>query len=197
MTLLSLSYSVKLVLNVNAAKKFLRPHSWLQTRWAWRHTSQQHQGPRSWDNVGIGIRVDVKAEPGLKSIQKYQTCFWNLNRWQRQSRRCNKRNIQKSWAYVTFFDVRISNPNALSNRILPLDTVYKRNEADKMKAYGDKMQVEKGSCILLLLNDAQPSRVARSIALSPSQSEEQSFDLSSDGLTSFINFCWCTFQVEE
>ena len=52
---------------------------------------------------------------------------------------------------VTFFDVRISNPNALSNRLLAIAEVYKKNEKEKMKAYGDRiLQVEKGSFVPLV-----------------------------------------------
>ena len=46
---------------------------------------------------------------------------------------------------LTFFDVRISNQNAPSNRSLTLSAVYSKNEKEKMKAYGDRvLQVEKG-----------------------------------------------------
>jgi hypothetical protein len=49
---------------------------------------------------------------------------------------------------LTFFDVRISNPNAPSNRSLANAEVYKKNEKEKMKAYGDRiLQVEKGSFV--------------------------------------------------
>ena len=52
---------------------------------------------------------------------------------------------------VTFFDVRISNPNAPSNRTLKLAEVYKKNENEKMKAYNDRiLQIEKGSFVPLV-----------------------------------------------
>ena len=56
----------------------------------------------------------------------------------------------RDWA-LTFFDVRITNPNAPSNQKLSFAAVYKRNEAEKMKAYGDRiLQVEKGSFVPLV-----------------------------------------------
>jgi hypothetical protein len=52
---------------------------------------------------------------------------------------------------VTFFDVRISNPKAPSNRLLAIAEVYKKNKKEKMKAYGDRiLQVEKGSFVPLV-----------------------------------------------
>jgi hypothetical protein len=52
---------------------------------------------------------------------------------------------------LTFFDVRISNPNAPSNRCLTIAAVYKKNEREKMKAYEDRiLQVEKGSFVPLV-----------------------------------------------
>ena len=52
---------------------------------------------------------------------------------------------------LTFFDVRISNPNAPSNRTITIADVYKRNEKEKMRAYSDRiLQVEKGSFVPLV-----------------------------------------------
>jgi hypothetical protein len=52
---------------------------------------------------------------------------------------------------LTFFDVRISNPNAPSNRSLTLAGVHTKNEKEKMKAYGDRiLQIEKGSFVPLV-----------------------------------------------
>ncbi len=52
---------------------------------------------------------------------------------------------------LTFFDVRISNPNAPTNRNLSLTDLYKKNEREKMKAYNDRvLQVEKGSFVPLV-----------------------------------------------
>jgi hypothetical protein len=51
----------------------------------------------------------------------------------------------------TFYDVWISNPNAPSNRSLAIAEVFKKNETEKMKAYGDRiLQVEKGSFVPLV-----------------------------------------------
>jgi hypothetical protein len=52
---------------------------------------------------------------------------------------------------LTFFDVRISNPEAPSKRSQTIAAVYKKNEREKMKAYEDRiLQVEKGSFVPLV-----------------------------------------------
>ena len=52
---------------------------------------------------------------------------------------------------LTFFDVRISNPKAPPYKSLNLADVYKKNENEKMRSYGDRnLQVEKGSFIPLV-----------------------------------------------
>ena len=51
----------------------------------------------------------------------------------------------------TFFDVRITNPNALSNRSLNIAAVYVKNEKERMRAYNDRvLQVEKASFVPLV-----------------------------------------------
>ena len=46
----------------------------------------------------------------------------------------------------TFYDVRVSHPNAASNVTLSLAEVYNKNEREKESAYGDRVrEVEKGS----------------------------------------------------
>ena len=52
---------------------------------------------------------------------------------------------------MTYFDVRISNPNSPSNKKLKLCDVYKKNEKEKMRHYNDRiLQVEKASFVPLI-----------------------------------------------
>ena len=45
----------------------------------------------------------------------------------------------------TFFDVRVTHPNATSNRSIPLNKLYVKHENDKKAEYKDRIiQVEKG-----------------------------------------------------
>ena len=52
----------------------------------------------------------------------------------------------------TFFDVRITHPNAPSNRSIPLNKLYVKHETEKKVKYEDRIvQVEKGSFCPLVL----------------------------------------------
>ena len=51
---------------------------------------------------------------------------------------------------LTFFNVRICNPNSPSNETLTLSGVYQKNEMEKMRAYNDRIpQEEKASFVPL------------------------------------------------
>ena len=51
----------------------------------------------------------------------------------------------------SFFDVRVCHPNAATNITLEAENLYRRNEAEKVKLYGDRVrQVEKGVFIPLV-----------------------------------------------
>ena len=59
--------------------------------------------------------------------------------------------VMKSPSLMYIIYIRISNPNAPSNKTLKLADVYKKNENEKMKAYNDRiLQVEKGSFVPLV-----------------------------------------------
>ena len=46
----------------------------------------------------------------------------------------------------TFFDIRVTHPNAASNMMKSLETIYKQNENQKKRFYNERiMQVEKAS----------------------------------------------------
>ena len=61
---------------------------------------------------------------------------------------------------VTFFDVRISKPNASSYKSLSLAEVFKKNEIEKMNLYSDRiLQVEKGSFVPLVYTTTGGVRV--------------------------------------
>ena len=96
------------------------------------------------------VAFDVKVEPGLQKVSKNIKLAPGTKTDDNARADVSARGIFSS-NELTFFDVRISNPNAPSNRTLPLATVYKRNEAEKMKAYGDRiLQIEKGSFVPLV-----------------------------------------------
>ena len=51
----------------------------------------------------------------------------------------------------TFFDVRVTHPNAESNRHKSLDAIYRANEMEKKNLYNDRiLQVEKASFVPLV-----------------------------------------------
>ena len=53
----------------------------------------------------------------------------------------------------TFFDVRVTHPNAPSNRSIPLNKLYVKHETEKKVKYEDRIiQVEKGSFCPLIFS---------------------------------------------
>ena len=96
------------------------------------------------------VAFDVKIEPGLAKVSKHVKLTPGTNTEDNARSDVSARGIF-SGHEVTFFDVRISNPNAPSYRSLSLNDVYKKNENEKMKAYSDRIiQVEKGSFVPLV-----------------------------------------------
>ena len=95
------------------------------------------------------VAFDVKIEPGLQKVSKNVKLTPGTKTEDNARLDVSARGIYSSHE-LTFFDVRISNPNAPSNRSLTLTAVYSKNEKEKMKAYGDRvLQVEKGSFVPL------------------------------------------------
>ena len=96
------------------------------------------------------VAFDVKMEPGLQKVSKNVKLTPGTKTEDNARLDVSARGIYSSHE-LTFFDVRISNPNAPSNRSLTLTAVYSKNEKEKMKAYGDRvLQVEKGSFVPLV-----------------------------------------------
>ena len=96
------------------------------------------------------MAFDVKVEPVLQKVSKNIKLSPETKTDDNARADTAARGIF-SGHELTFFDVRISNPNAPSNRTLPLTTAYIKNKAEKMKAYGNRiLQVEKGSFVLLV-----------------------------------------------
>ena len=115
------------------------------------------------------VAFDVKIEPGLAKVSKNVKLAPGTNTDDNARSDVSARGIFSSHE-VTFFDVRISNPNAPSYRSLSLADVYKKNENEKMRSYGDRiLQVEKGSFVPLVYTTTggmgpQCSRTHRRIA---------------------------------
>ncbi len=96
------------------------------------------------------VAFDVKIEPGLAKVSKHVRLAPGTNTEDNARSDVSARGIFSSHE-VTFFDVRITNPNAPSHKELSLADVYKKNEREKMKAYNDRiLQVEKGSFVPLV-----------------------------------------------
>ena len=96
------------------------------------------------------VAFDVKIEPGLAKVSKHVKLAPGTNIEDNARSDVSARGIFSSHE-VTFFDVRISNPNASSYKSLSLAEVYKKNEIEKMKSYSDRiLQVEKGSFVPLV-----------------------------------------------
>ena len=111
-----------------------------------RHNNIRDTEARIMREVGF----DVKVEPGLQKVSKNISLAAGTKTDDNARADVSARGIFSSHE-LTFFDVRITNPNAPSNQKLSLAAVYKRNEAEKMKAYGDRiLQVEKGSFVPLV-----------------------------------------------
>ena len=96
------------------------------------------------------VAFDVKIEPGLCSVSKNVKLAPGSNTADNARSDVSARGIFSSHE-LTFFDVRISNPNSQSNKTLTLSEVYKKNEKEKMRAYNDRiLQVEKASFVPLI-----------------------------------------------
>ena len=96
------------------------------------------------------VAFNVKVEPGLRNVSKNIKLAPGTETDDNARADVETRGIFRSHE-LTFFNVRISNPNAPSKRTLPLTTAYIKNIAEKMKEYGNRiLQVEKGSFVLLV-----------------------------------------------
>ena len=97
------------------------------------------------------VAFDVKVEPGLAKVSKNVMLAPGTNTDDNARADVSARGIF-SGHEITYFDVRISNPNAPSYRALNLTEVFKKNDKEKMSAYSDRiLQVEKGSFVRLIL----------------------------------------------
>ena len=96
------------------------------------------------------VAFDVKIEPGLAKVSKHVKLAPGTNIEDNARSDVSARGILNSHE-VTFFDVRVSNPNASSYKSLSLAEVYRKNKIEKMKSYSDRiLQVEKGSFVPLV-----------------------------------------------
>ncbi len=96
------------------------------------------------------IAFDVRVEPGLQKVTNNVKLSPGTNRADNARLDISARGIFSS-NEATFFDVRITNPNAPSNRAKSLMDIYKKNEKEKMSSYNDRvLQVEKASFVPLV-----------------------------------------------
>ncbi len=96
------------------------------------------------------VAFDVKIEPGLEKVSRNVILATGTKTEDNARLDVSARGIFCSHE-LTFFDVRISNPNSPTNKALSLAEVYKKNEREKMRAYNDRiLQVEKGSFVPLV-----------------------------------------------
>ena len=84
------------------------------------------------------VAFDVKVEPGLAKVSKNVMLAPGTNTDDNARADVSVRGIF-SGHEITYFDVRISNPNAPSYKALNLTEVYKKNEKEKMRAYSDRI----------------------------------------------------------
>ena len=96
------------------------------------------------------VAFDVSIEPGLEKVSKNVRLAPGTKTEDNARLDVSARGIFSSHER-TFFDVRITNPNAPSNRSLSIAAVYEKHEKEKMRAYNDRvLQVEKASFVPLV-----------------------------------------------
>ncbi len=96
------------------------------------------------------IARDVRIEPGLQDISSNIALQPGTNTADQARLDVAAKGIFSSHE-TTFFDVRVTNPNAPSNSQKSLKEVYLKNEKEKMTKYNDRViQIEKASFIPLV-----------------------------------------------
>ena len=96
------------------------------------------------------VAHDVKIEPNLQSVSPIMKLKKGSNTADNARLDVSAKGIFSSHE-VTFFDIRITNPNNASNCEKPLSDIYKKHEQEKMGMYNDRvLQVEKSSFVPLV-----------------------------------------------
>ena len=96
------------------------------------------------------IAHDVRVEPGLQDLTEHIQLSPGSNLANGARLDVSARGIY-SRNDMTFFDVRVTNPNCPTNRSFTLPEVYANHENQKMRAYNDRvLQVERGTFVPLV-----------------------------------------------
>eukprot|EP00794_Sanderia_malayensis_P006323 gene6323-7047_t len=101
-------------------------------------------------NIMKEVASDVKIEPLLLPVSDAVPLANGTNRAENARLDVSAKGIHSAQK-VTFFDVRIANPNNVSNGEKTLVEIYSSHEKEKMKSYNDRvLQVEKGAFVPLV-----------------------------------------------
>ena len=96
------------------------------------------------------VAYDVRVEPELQDLSENIQLSSGSNLANNTRLDISARGVF-SRSEVTFFDVRVTNPNFTSSRDLSLSAVYQKHERQKVTAYNDRiLQVEKGAFVPLV-----------------------------------------------
>ena len=91
------------------------------------------------------VCYDVKTEPHLLKVNDGDCVLPHTNKTEQARLDISARGVWTSFD-KSFFDVRVTHPNCLSNRSKPFQQIYKENEDEKKKEYNERvLNVEKGN----------------------------------------------------
>ena len=91
------------------------------------------------------VCYDVKTEPHLLKVNDGDCVLPHTNKTEQARLDISARGVWTSFD-KSFFDVRVTHPNCLSNRSKPFQQIYKENEDEKKKEYNKRvLNVEKGN----------------------------------------------------
>ena len=88
---------------------------------------------------------DVKTEPHLLKVNEGDCVLPCTNKAEQARLDISARGVCPSFD-KSFFDVRVTHPNCLSNRSKPFQKIYEENEKEKKDEYNERvLNVEKGN----------------------------------------------------
>ena len=91
------------------------------------------------------VCYDVKIEPHLLKVNEGDCVLPHTNKAEQARLDISARGVWTSFD-KSFFDVRVTHPNCLSNRSKPFQKIYEENEKEKKDEYNERvLNVEKGT----------------------------------------------------
>ena len=93
------------------------------------------------------VCYDVKTEPHLLKVNDGDFVLPHTNTVEQARLNISARGVWTSFD-KSFFDVRVTHPNCLSNGSKPFQKIYEENEKEKKDEYNERvLNVEKGNLI--------------------------------------------------